>query len=75
MIIIAHFHSLCSFIYGCGIAPEIDQGGSTMRPTSSSGDDESEYYSSDSSTGGEMNANVTVSSVSIMLCYFEFDSF
>ncbi|XP_070182129.1 sestrin-1-like isoform X1 [Littorina saxatilis] len=57
LIIIAHFHSLCSFIMGCGLAPEIDQGGCTTRNASSSGDDESEDYSSDSSVGGEMNAN------------------
>ncbi|KAL8578136.1 hypothetical protein ACOMHN_055455 [Nucella lapillus] len=58
LIIISHFHTLCSFIYGCGITPEIDQGGCTLRPASSSGDDESEDYASDSFTGGELNANV-----------------
>lgn len=58
LIIISHFHTLCSFIYGCGITPEIDQGGCTMRPASCSGDDESEDYASDSSTGCELNANV-----------------
>lgn len=30
-----HTHSLCSFVYGCGITPEIDRdGGHTFKPPS-----------------------------------------
>lgn len=62
LIIIAHFHSLCSFIYGCGIAPEMDQGGTTLRPTSSSEDEE---YGSDTSSGCETNANSVLEDTSL----------
>ncbi|KAK7486619.1 hypothetical protein BaRGS_00022144, partial [Batillaria attramentaria] len=55
LIICAHIQSLCSFVFGCGIRAELDQGGCTMRPPSTSGDD-SDDYSSDSSSG-EPNAN------------------
>lgn len=56
LIICAHIQSLCSFIFGCGITAEIDQGGCTVRPPSVSGD-ESDDYSSDSSSG-DPNANL-----------------
>ncbi|XP_070567733.1 sestrin-1-like isoform X3 [Ptychodera flava] len=33
--LLSHFHSLCSFVYGCGINPEVDmEGGHTIRPPS-----------------------------------------
>nr|XP_006813000.1 PREDICTED: sestrin-1-like [Saccoglossus kowalevskii] len=33
--LLTHFHSLCSYVYGCGIHPEIDmEGGHTMKPPS-----------------------------------------
>jgi hypothetical protein len=57
LILIAHFHSLCSFVFGCGIAPEVDQGGCTKQQASSSEDDD---YSSDTSSSAETNANVSI---------------
>ena len=75
LIIITHFNSLCSFIFGCGIAPEVDQGGSTLRPTSSS---EEEDYSSDSSQNGELNANVSylcwILHIEIFFFFFLFEN-
>lgn len=59
LVICSHIQSLCSFIFGCGITAEIDQGGCTLRPPSHNGSgDESDGYTSDSSTG-EPNANVS----------------
>ncbi|XP_020627359.1 sestrin-1-like [Orbicella faveolata] len=35
IVILVHTHSLCSFVYGCGITPEIDRdGGHTYKPPS-----------------------------------------
>ena len=35
IVILVHTHSLCSFVYGCGITPEIDRdGGHTYKPAS-----------------------------------------
>lgn len=35
IVILIHTHSLCSFVYGCGITPEIDRdGGHTFKPPS-----------------------------------------
>lgn len=35
IVILVHMHSLCSFLYGCGITPEIDfDGGHTYKPPS-----------------------------------------
>lgn len=35
IVILVHTHSLCSFVYGCGITPEIDRdGGHTFKPPS-----------------------------------------
>ncbi|XP_067673953.1 sestrin-1-like isoform X1 [Haliotis asinina] len=53
LVIMAQFHALSSFVFGCGINQEVDQdGGYTFRPPSVS--DASEVdYSSDGSSGGE----------------------
>ena len=33
LILLAHFHALCSFVYGCGISTEVDHdGGYSYRP-------------------------------------------
>lgn len=35
IVILTHIHSMCSFVYGCGITPEIDRnGGHTFKPPS-----------------------------------------
>ncbi|KAL8603374.1 hypothetical protein ACOMHN_004225 [Nucella lapillus] len=53
LIIMIHFHTLSSFIYGCGINPDLDHVGSLL--CSSSGEEETDY-SSDSS--GDLNSNL-----------------
>ena len=33
LILLAHFHALCSFVYGCGVSTEVDHdGGYSYRP-------------------------------------------
>ncbi|XP_077976964.1 sestrin-1-like isoform X2 [Glandiceps talaboti] len=35
IVLLSHFHAICSFAYGCGVNPEVDSdGGFTMRPPS-----------------------------------------
>jgi sestrin len=54
IVLLAHFHALSSFVYGCGISVEIDQdGGHTFRPPSLS---TSEHNSLDS-TGHSPNSH------------------
>ena len=34
LVLLAHFHALCSFVYGCGISTEVDHdGGYSYRPS------------------------------------------
>ncbi|XP_076467290.1 sestrin-3-like isoform X2 [Babylonia areolata] len=53
LIIMIHFHTLSSFVYGCGINPDMEHVGPQLG--SSSGEEETDY-SSDSS--GETNSNL-----------------
>ena len=50
LILLSHVHSLCSFVYGCGVKKEIDHhGGFSYRPTSESNGNESDYHSDSNS--------------------------
>lgn len=62
LILMAHFHSLCSFVYGCGIKSEIDHnGGYTYRPQSPVEKNANDVDSSDSSsTNGDINSEPEV---------------
>ncbi|XP_012935453.1 sestrin-2 isoform X2 [Aplysia californica] len=54
IILLTHFHSLCSFVYGCGINPELDmQGFSLTQPASPATDSDSSEANSD--TGDTIN--------------------
>lgn len=58
IILLSHFHALCSFVNGCGIKPEIDHnGGHTFRSSVSEQNSETD---SDGSTNGEMNGEPEV---------------
>ncbi|XP_028414580.1 sestrin-1-like [Dendronephthya gigantea] len=50
--ILIHFHCLSSFVYGCGVTPEIDlEGGHTFRPPSLTTDHDSNGLDNDVHTG------------------------
>ncbi|XP_013403679.1 sestrin-1 isoform X3 [Lingula anatina] len=66
LIIIAHFHAMCSFVYGCGIHPEIDEeNGHTFRPSSSS-DSEDNHSSSNSHSGSPTSTDAAAGIEALM---------
>ena len=56
IVLLAHFHSLSSFVYGCGISPELEQDdGHTYRPAlndCSTSTDDLRHLSSSGGGGG-----------------------
>jgi sestrin len=52
IILMTHFHSMCSFVYGCGITAELDIGGFTYRSLDSDSDS-----NGDSSSEAKENIN------------------
>ncbi|CAL1534141.1 unnamed protein product [Lymnaea stagnalis] len=55
IILLTHFHSLCSFVYGCGITAELDIDGFTYSRSRSSGSDSDSSSDTNSETGETLN--------------------
>lgn len=62
IVIMAHFHALSSFVFGCGIKNEPDHhGGFTYRPHSPTENSNDSDYTSDSSSDSVCNLLATIS--------------
>ncbi|KAK3096518.1 hypothetical protein FSP39_000957 [Pinctada imbricata] len=60
LILLAHFHALCSFVYGCGIKDEVDHTSHSFRPPSPSDTGSNDSDESSDSSEPEIGMEVLI---------------